>query len=52
MREVWREFPGDADVGALFAEAMMDLRPWDLWTAVGKPQPGTDEIASTLELGL
>lgn len=49
MRGVWQSHPGDADVGALFAEAMMDLRPWDLWTEDGKPQPGTDEIVATLE---
>src|SRR6266581_7131221 len=49
MREVWRKFPKDPDAGALFAEAMMDLRPWDQWTPEGKPQPGTDEILATLE---
>ena len=50
MREVWRQFPADADVGALFAEAMMNLRPWDLWTQDTRaPQPGTPEIVATLE---
>src|SRR5213593_3976985 len=49
MRDVWRNFPNDPDVGALFAEAMMDLRPWDQWTHAGKPQPGTDEITATLD---
>jgi tetratricopeptide (TPR) repeat protein len=49
MREVARQFPDDLDVAALSAEAMMDLRPWDLWTQDGKPQPGTDEILATLE---
>jgi tetratricopeptide (TPR) repeat protein len=49
MRKAWQAHPGDADVGALFAEAMMDLRPWDLWTPDGKPQPGTPEIVATLE---
>jgi hypothetical protein len=29
MRAVWNRFPDDVDVGALFAEAMMDLRPWN-----------------------
>src|SRR5262249_23852526 len=48
MREVWKKYPEDPDVGALFAEAMMNLRPWDQWTADGKPQPGTDEIIATL----
>src|SRR5438552_1679878 len=49
MREVWKKFPDDPDVGALFAEAIMDLRPWDQWAPEGKPQPGTDEILATLE---
>ncbi len=49
MRGVWRQFPDDPDAGVLFAEALMDLRPWDLWTAGGQPRPGTDEIVSTLE---
>ena len=49
MREVWKMFPNDADVGALFAEAMMDLRPWDQWTPEGQPEPGTDEILATLD---
>src|SRR5438093_5837216 len=49
MREVWKNFQKDPDVGALFAEAMMNLRPWDQWTPEGKPQPGTDEIIATLD---
>ncbi len=49
MREVWKKFPNDADAGVFFAEAMMDLRPWDQWTSEGEPQPGTDEVLSTLE---
>lgn len=49
MREVAKAHPKDADVLTLFAESMMDLRPWDLWTPDGKPQPGTDEILDTLE---
>jgi tetratricopeptide (TPR) repeat protein len=49
MREVWKKYPKDPDVGAFFAEAMMDLRPWDQWTPDGKPQPGTDEIIATLD---
>jgi tetratricopeptide (TPR) repeat protein len=49
MRVVWRQYPNDPDAGVLFAEALMDLRPWDLWTADGRPQPGTQEIVSTLE---
>jgi tetratricopeptide (TPR) repeat protein len=49
MRTVWRQYPNDPDAGVLFAEALMDLRPWDLWTTEGKPKSGTGEIVSTLE---
>jgi tetratricopeptide (TPR) repeat protein len=49
MREVWKQYPNDPDAGALFAEAMMDLRPWDQWTRDGQPNPGTDEILATLD---
>jgi len=49
MREVWKAHPDDADVGVLFAEAMMDLRPWDQWTPEGREQPGTEEILATLD---
>jgi tetratricopeptide (TPR) repeat protein len=49
MRKVWKRYPRDADVGAWFAESMMELRPWDLWTQDRRPQPGTPEIVATLE---
>jgi tetratricopeptide (TPR) repeat protein len=52
MREAWKAHPRDADIATLFAESMMDLRPWDLWTADGKPQPGTGEILETLQRAL
>jgi tetratricopeptide (TPR) repeat protein len=49
MREVARTFPDDLEAATLFADAMMNLRPWSLWTLDGKPEPGTDEIVQTLE---
>ncbi len=49
MRRVWQKYPDDADVGALFSDALLNLRPWDLWTPDGKPQPETPEIVETLE---
>jgi tetratricopeptide (TPR) repeat protein len=49
MRAAWKTHSDDPDVGALFAEAMMDLRPWDQWTADGQPQPGTEDILATLD---
>lgn len=49
MRTVWKSFPDDPDVGAIFAESLMDLRPWDLWTPDGTARPGTPEVVETLE---
>jgi len=49
MRQVAQRHPDDLDAQTLFAESMMDLRPWDLWTADGEPRPGTPEIVATLE---
>jgi tetratricopeptide (TPR) repeat protein len=49
MKAAWEKFSTDADVGALYAESLMNLRPWDLWTRDGKPQPETPEILRTLE---
>ena len=49
MREVWRAHPEDPDVGTLFAEALMDLRPWDLWTRAGQPRDETKEVLAALE---
>jgi tetratricopeptide (TPR) repeat protein len=49
MREVARQFPDDLEAATFFADAMMNLRPWNLWTADGAPQPGTEEIVQTLE---
>lgn len=52
MRALWQQSPEDPDAGVLFAEALMDLRPWDFWTADGRPHPGTDEMVSVLEATL
>ena len=49
MRTVWQQAPDDPDAGTLFAEALMDLRPWDLWAPDGRPYPGTEELVATLE---
>jgi tetratricopeptide (TPR) repeat protein len=49
MGDVWRAYPRNADVGNLYAEALMDLHPWDLWTKDGKSRPWTPQIVATLE---
>ncbi len=43
MRGVYRSFPNDADVCALFADALMNRTPWGLWDIhTGKPCKGAD----------
>jgi tetratricopeptide (TPR) repeat protein len=49
MRDAARQFPDDLEIATFFADAMMNLRPWNLWTPEGAPQPGTEEIVRTLE---
>ena len=49
MREVARRFPDDLDAATLFADALMNLRPWNLWKPDGSMQPETPEILETLE---
>jgi tetratricopeptide (TPR) repeat protein len=52
MRKVWQKHSRDVDVAVLFAEAMMDLRPWNQWTPEGEAQPGTVEVIATLDAAL
>ena len=49
MQAVAKEFPQDLDVQTLYAEALMNLHAWKLWTAEGQPAPGTEQIVATLE---
>jgi tetratricopeptide (TPR) repeat protein len=49
MRTVNEAHGALPDVAALFAESLMNLRPWDLWQADGSPQPETPEILAVLE---
>ena len=49
MGELSRKYPDDLDAATLYAESMMNLNPWKLWSADGKPAPGTDRIVAVLE---
>ena len=49
MGDLVKKYPDDLDAATLYAESMMDLRPWQLWTADGKPAEGTEEIITVLE---
>ncbi len=49
MEKAWHEFPNDPDIGALYAESLMNLQPWDLWTADSTPKGRVLEILAVLE---
>jgi tetratricopeptide (TPR) repeat protein len=49
MGELVKKYPADLDAATLYAESAMDLRPWQLWSADGKPAEGTEEIVAVLE---
>ncbi len=49
MAAAARSYPDDLDAAALYAESLMDLRPWNYWTPAGKPYPRTEEIVRQLE---
>ncbi len=49
MGQVYKEFPNDPDAGVLYAEALMDLHPWDFWYSDGKARPWTPPIVDLLE---
>jgi len=49
MRDVIEQFPNDLDARTLYAESLMDLRPWGYWTRDGRPHDETLEVRSTLE---
>jgi hypothetical protein len=49
MQDLAHRYPNDADAAVLYAESLMDLRPWKWWTPDGKPAEGTLEIVNVLE---
>lgn len=49
MGKLSKKYPDDLDAATLYAESMMNLRPWKLYDKNGNPEPGTLEIVATLE---
>ncbi len=49
MGKLSARYPDDLDAATLYAESIMNLNPWHLWTLDGKPNEGTEEIVSLLE---
>ena len=52
MKKAHEDFPDDAEISTLYADALMNMHPWDLWLKDGTAQPWTPAILSTLELAL
>jgi tetratricopeptide (TPR) repeat protein len=48
MGDVMKRFPNDLDAAVLYADAAMNLHPWQLWKPDGKPEDGTREIVDVL----
>ena len=50
MAKVATQFPDDDEIATLYAEAVMDLSPWDYWKPGGRePNPQSVPIVPTLE---
>ena len=49
MKAVFRKYSNDADAGALYAESLMDLHPWDIWDQNGKPRSWTVDLLSVFD---
>ncbi|KAA8648301.1 hypothetical protein EYZ11_001966 [Aspergillus tanneri] len=55
MTGVYQRFPDDLDVATLYADALMNLTPWELWDLqTGQPAPNarTNEIKTVLDRAL
>jgi len=49
MKKAHEAFPGDLNIAALYADAMMNEHPWNLWLKDGTAQPWTPPIVELLE---
>lgn len=49
MGQLARRYPDDLDAATLYAESLMNLRAWKLWTLDGQPAERTGEIVAVLE---
>jgi tetratricopeptide (TPR) repeat protein len=49
MKALSQKYPDDLDAATFYAESLMDLNPWKLWTHDGQPAENTEEIVRVLE---
>ena len=52
MEKAHKTFPEDAEIATLYADALMNIHPWDLWAKDGTPKPWTENIIRLLETTL
>ncbi len=49
MERLYLQFPADAEIGTLYADAIMLIHPWDLYDQQSKPKEWTPELVAVLE---
>jgi len=49
MKALSARYPDDLDAATMYAESLMNLHPWKLWTPAGEPGEDTVEIVAVLE---
>jgi tetratricopeptide (TPR) repeat protein len=49
MRRLTEQFPDDLDAKTIYAESLMDLRPWNYWTRDGVAHAETTEALAALD---
>jgi tetratricopeptide (TPR) repeat protein len=52
MSELADDYPDDLDARTIYAESLMDLRPWNYWTRDGQPYEETRDIQKSLGMVL
>lgn len=49
MGKLADKYPNDPDASTLYADALMNRKPWDYWTKEGLPRPGIEQAITKLE---
>lgn len=49
MTNAYLRYPADPDVAVLYADSVLNTRPWDYWNRAGMPRPGFASVRVALE---
>jgi len=52
MKTVYEKFGADPNIAVIYAEALMNLQPWDYWTADLQPKGANLEFTAAIERAL